>query len=548
MNDVTRRSWLSRTTLTAAAVGLPAGSVVAQTQPPATADMRDRFDVRRFGATGDGKTVSTAAIQRAIDACSASGGGKVMFDGGDYVTGTIYLKSNVALHVEAGSRLLGSPSIADYTTDTHRNMYAGEPHMDRCLIFAREVHNIGLEGRGVIDGQGKSFPNAGDAAKNRPMMLRFINCSDIRLRDIALRAPAAWTSAFLYCSDIYVDGISIVSRANINGDGLDFDGCNKVRVSNCTFDNSDDSICLQASLPEHPCYNVVVTNCVMTSRWAAIRIGLLSHGDLRDVTISNCVFHDMAGEALKIQMTEGGRMENLMFSNIVMRNVARPIFVTLNSFPMRVGSPSPMPPIQTLRNLTFSNLRVEAGVSVQGPQHSFISISGVPGRNVENVLIDNVHFIAPGTGVREHAERRVVPEFTDQRPESRVLAPALPSFGLYARHVRGLSVCNLILETATPDARPGVVCDDVSELRLSGVTVRGARGAAHLVRLQNVKDAFVTGCAPLSDCAAFVAVEGAASAGIGLLGNDLRKAGKAVATGAGAAKDAVSATRNLGVN
>jgi len=535
MVDLTRRRWLSAAAITTAATGVPLAAASAAPAAPEPGSLQ-RFDVRNYHAVGDGQTVNTIAIQKAIDACSAAGGGRVVLDGGAYITGTIYLKSNVILYIEAGSSLMGSPAIADYATDTHHNMYAGEPHMDRCLIFARDAENIGLEGRGAIDGQGKRFPNAGDAAKNRPMLIRFMNCRNIGVRDIVLRAPAAWTSAWLYCSDIHVDGISIVSRANINGDGLDFDGCENVRVSNCTFDNSDDSICLQASLPEHPCRNVVITNCVMTSRWAAIRIGLLSRGDLRDIAVSNCVFHDM---------TEGGRMENLVFSNIVMRNVARPVFVTLNSFPMRVDSPGGPPPIQTLRNLSFSNIQIEAATTVQGPQHSFISISGVPGHPVENVAIDNVRFTAPGGGSTEHAARRVVPEFTGQRPESRVLAPALPSYGLYARHVRGLAVSNLSLDTATPDARPGIVCDDVADLRLSGVTISGVAGAEHLVRLQNVTTAFITGCAPRTDCAAFVAVEGAGSANIALAGNDLRRAGKAAAQASDVPKGSVVVSGNI---
>lgn len=184
------------------------------------------FDIRDYGASGDAKTVNTAAIQASIDACTASGGGQVIVAGGRFVTGTLYLKDNVTLHIGSDAVLLGSTNIADYTTDTHKNIYAGEPHLDRCLIFARKAVNISLTGSGTIDGQGDrtAFPNPGDPGKNRPMLIRFLECARIRMRDLALCNPASWTSAWLYCDDIVVDGLTIRSRANGNGDGLDFDG------------------------------------------------------------------------------------------------------------------------------------------------------------------------------------------------------------------------------------------------------------------------------------------------------------------------------------
>lgn len=227
------------------------------------------FDVREFGAVGDGERVNTASIQKAIDACSASGGESVWIAQGRYVTGTLFLKSNVMLTIEPGGVLLGSTKIEDYAQGTGRNMYAHETQLDRCLIFAQDAVNVGIHGMGTINGQGKSFPNSADATKSRPMLLRLINCRNVSLRDVTLENPAAWTSAFLYCTNVRVDGINISSRANGNGDGLDFDGCQDVRISNCRLDNSDDSICLQSSDPTKPVRNVVITNCMMTSQWAA---------------------------------------------------------------------------------------------------------------------------------------------------------------------------------------------------------------------------------------------------------------------------------------
>ena len=141
------------------------------------------------------------------------------------------------------------------------------------------------------------------------MLMRFIDCKRIAMRDVSLINPAGWTTAWLYCDEIVIEGIRIHSRVNSNGDGLDFDGCTNVRVSDCSFDNSDDSICLQASRTDRPCKDILVTNCIFSTRWAGMRIGVLSLGDIERVAVSNCVFRNISDSGLKIQMCEGGIMQ-----------------------------------------------------------------------------------------------------------------------------------------------------------------------------------------------------------------------------------------------
>jgi len=259
------------------------------------------YNVLDFGAKADETTVDTKSVQSAIDACTKNGGGRVIIPSGKTVMiGTIYLKDFVTLHIENGATLLGSPNIKDYASDTHKNQYKNEPYMDKCLIFARNAKSFAITGLGIIDGNGftENFTNK----TGRPMMMRFYECKDIHMRDITLINPAAWTSAWLYCDNIVVDGIKIHSRVNGNGDGLDFDSCTNVRVSNSTFDTSDDSICLQTSKIDKPTKYVTVTNCTFTSKWAGMRIGLLSRGDFESVTVSNCTFHNIQDAGLKIQM------------------------------------------------------------------------------------------------------------------------------------------------------------------------------------------------------------------------------------------------------
>jgi hypothetical protein len=439
------------------------------------------LDIRDYGAVGDGTTVNTVAIQKAIDECSAGKSDGVMVLDGQYVTGTIRLKSNVTLRVSAGAELLGSIDIADYGTDTHKNMYRGEPQMDRCLIYAEDARSVAIEGNGVIDGRGHrhNFPNKGDAGGNRPMLIRFLNCTQIRVRDIKLQNPAAWTSAWLYCSDIVVDGITIHSRANGNGDGLDFDGCSAVRVCNCSFDNSDDSICLQTSRVDMPCRDVTITNCIFSTKWAGLRIGLLSRGDFENVIVSNCVFKDIEDSGLKIQLCEGGEMRNMLFTGLLMKNVPRPVFMTFCQQRACVDAPVALAPMKSMRNMVFSNITIDdSDLDAQ----SAIIVVGMPGEPVKDVVFRDIRFLTPGGGVFSNGTRdesdSLLPDLTPELlgtgwPEFYSFGRRVPSFGFYANHVDGLVLDGCGFDSATEDTRPAVICHDIGRHEFRNLTTSG---------------------------------------------------------------------------
>ena len=513
-------------TLTALLLTPLAALQAANTSGESNSIRKAIFDIRDFGASGDASTMNTVPIQKAIDACTANGGGQVLVAGGRFVTGTLYLKDHVTLHIASGAALLGSTNIADYATDTHKNIYAGEPHMDRCLIFARGAVNIGLTGSGMIDGQGdrNNFPNLGDPGKNRPMLIRFLECTRIQLRDLTLCNPASWTSAWLYCGDIVVDGITIKSRANANGDGLDFDGCENVRVSNCLFDTSDDSICLQASRADRPCRNVVINNCVMKSQWAAIRIGLSSLGDLQDVTVSNCIFHDIRDAGLKIQMCEGGAMKNMQFSNIVMRNVPRAVFMTFNQWRMGVDSPKELPPMKAMSDFQFSHFRVDNSDLTNTP--TGIVLSGVPGHSIENISFDDISLASFGGGTAEQAAIRNLPEFVDRRPEFGVFGKAIPFVGFYARHVRGLTLSNMRFDAIKPEVRAAIVCENVENVEIAGAKMGATFSGESVIRLQRVKDVAVRDSVSLGSAGAFVRIEGSQARDVTVAPNNRHHASK----------------------
>ncbi|WP_298537536.1 glycosyl hydrolase family 28 protein [uncultured Algibacter sp.] len=428
------------------------------------------YNILNYGAKVDGTSLDTNAVQAAIDNCFENGGGRVIIPSGKTVLiGTIYLKDYVNLHIENGAILLGSPDYKNYTTDTHKNMYKLEPHMDRCLIFAKNAKYFAITGLGTIDGNGY-FKNFTKEKGGRPMLIRFINCTDILLKNVTLKNPAAWTSAWLYCSEIVVEGIKIISRVNNNGDGLDFDGCTNVRVSNSSFDTSDDSICVQASLPDKPSKNIVISNCVFTSKWAGMRIGLLSRGDIESITVSNCTFNDIQDSGLKIQLNEGGEMKNMTFSNLIMKNVPRPIFMTFAQQKACVDAPNSMYPMKAMHSFIFSNIIADnRGID----KNSAIFITGMPNFYITDIQLNNILMTVSGKGTKIDADNTNIKEYTldvldGWWPEFHLVG-TLPAYGIYARHVNNLSLSNIQIKTIHEDHRPPIVFDDVPESNLNSV-------------------------------------------------------------------------------
>ncbi|MCU1528085.1 MAG: polygalacturonase [Frondihabitans sp.] len=439
-------------------------------------------DVADFGAVGDGVTKDTGSIQAAIDACHDAHGGTVVVRDGVFVVGTLRLRSNVTIRVDAPARILGSPDIADYATDTHHQRYRNESALDRCLIYAEDADSIGLTGTGVIDGNAVAFPNDGDPY--RPMMIRTLRCANIRLSGLRLLEAAAWTTAFLDSEYIWVDGVHIHNETRYNGDGLDFDGSRHIWVSNCRISGTDDNLCLQSSSRERPVENVHITNCEFRSLCAGIRIGLKSIGNIRDVVISNCTMRDVWREGIKIESTEGGTIENVSVTNVVMRNVRRPIFLILNNRfePDDLGSSLELtetPAIGRLRHVVFSSVtaiddaimrepQIRLGNDVMGsPRFNGIRIDAEADHPIEGVTLRDVSYTSVG-GVRLADIPQEYPVVVDrlvdrEGPTSSNYYPdwSRAAF-LDARNVRGLVLDNLVFDSIEPDERPARLIDGIS--------------------------------------------------------------------------------------
>ena len=434
------------------------------------------YNISDYGALGDGATVNTVAIQKAIDECTKTGG-TVVISNGVFITGTIYLKDNVHLKIEAGATLKGSGNNADYTTDTYKHMYKKEFDLNRCLIFAKDAQNITISGGGTVDGNAKMFPVKGDPQENRPMVFRFVECNRLKMADIFITNTPSWATAWLYCSDIVVDRVTINSSQLYTNDCLDFDGCVGVRVSNCDLKASDDCLCLQSSRKDKPCRDVTITNCMFTSKWDAIRLGLLSRGNIENVTVSNCVFKEIGHVGIQFELCEGGEMGNMVFNGLSMQNVRVPIYMALYQQRAAVDAPMEMAPIGKMKGFVFSNIvckfeklisdcpAFKEGVT---PKNSLIFISGLPGHKIEDVQINNMILETNGGTTKKDFGKVKVPELTlkylngwwaGMYPFDRD-SIIVPANGVYARHVKGLKLNNVVVSTRNPDERPHIVIVD----------------------------------------------------------------------------------------
>ncbi|MHB1033606.1 MAG: glycoside hydrolase family 28 protein [Pirellulales bacterium] len=503
------------------AIVLCCGAAAAQTLPAAGV-----WSVRDSGAVGNGTQLDTQAIQKAIDACARAGGGTVHFPAGRYLSGTLFLKSLVTLHLDAGATLLGSPKLSDYPVTVPAVRSYTDHYTVRSLIYGANLERIAIEGRGVIDGQGAAFHGE---YKVRPYLIRLIGCRDVAVRDITLVDSPMWVQHYLACDGILIDGIRVASTCNGNNDGIDIDGCQRVRIAKCDIRSGDDAIVLKSTL-DRPCRDVAVTNCVLSSLCNAFKLGTESNGGFQDITLSNCTIYDTHLAGIALELVDGGTLERVNVSNVTMRNARGVIFVRLGNR-ARPFKPGMAPPgVGRLRQVRISNVQADGADGVG------CSITGLADHPVEDVALENISITFRGGGDPERVSREV-PELADAYPEYSMFG-TLPAYGFYCRHVRGLELSRVRVSVAQPDARPSLVCHDVSALEIFAWRSAATAKADPVVLFRDVQDALVHGCRAPRGTGTFLAVEGPQSGKIKLVANDLTEASRPVATGAGAPPDA----------
>ncbi len=489
------------------------------------------FNVRDYGATGRKDDLATKALQQAINACAHSGGGEVYFPAGDYTSGTLHLRSHVRLYLDAGATLFGSKAESDFTTDA--------------LLLGEDLENIGIEGRGVINGQSeydwrmnviddgyirdnqkaaeaagvplmRSFPKEMDHRKIYPHMIKLIRCKDIRVTGISIINSPSWTFYPYDCDRLRIDGIYIHTdqKLGVWADGIDPNSCRDVIIANSTIETGDDAIVFystpEAGGPARACENITITNCRLSSSSAAIKFCDGNQVAVRNVTINNCVItHSNRGVAFMVY--DGGVVENVIISNLVI-NTNRfdwfwwgngdPIYFTVQRRSESLGLPlkPDEPPAGAIRHVIVRNI-------IAHGQGSCL-ILGHPNSWLDDVSLENIKLFL-NTDPQAAYDRSV--------------------HAIYFRYAKNLKVKDVQVHWEQPESskwQSAMYFQDVTGLKLEGFSGAPAKPASDnaAVVLDQVEDAAIVNSTTLPGTKVFLQVKGAKSRDIFLHSNELHMA------------------------
>lgn len=481
------------------------------------------YNILDFGALSDTSKLSTFAIQKAIDACAINGGGQVTIPAGSFKTSSIFFKSNVSLYLEAGAFLYGSKKIQDYKRVKSSFISLRTQDSIVQLILGENLTNVSICGYGEINGQGKDFPyQPDDEGITRPHLIRFINCTDVRIENVSLKNSGCWMQHYLACERVTIHGLHIFNRIKENNDMLDIDGCRDVTVSDCISDTEDDGITLK-STSDRICENVSISNCVVKSRWQAIKLGTESSGGFKNISITNCVvvctsvypWNDGTISdplaAICLIITDGGAMQNIVISNISIDNSKAPIYIRLANRARSYERRIPVTNIGTVRDITIDNIRVTNGGRIG------CSITGQPGYPVENIRLSNIVIESKGEGTKEDF-LRPVPEDPKAYP-----APGswgnLPSYGFFIRHANNIIFDGIELRTQKEDCRPAFYFEDVKGASLMNMQIQGAENNIASIYLKQSKNIIIQGNTIMGSSNCLVRAEGDQTSGIRIINN-----------------------------
>jgi hypothetical protein len=472
------------------------------------------FDVRDYGAAGDGMKKDTAALQKAIDA-AAEHGGIVLVPAGRYLSGTIHLRSDVTLSLSPGSVILASPDEADF--DAYEKLPFQSvsdketTYFHYGLVTAENVHDIAIIGEGVIDGN--------RTKRGGPKTVAIKLCQRVTIRGVTVRNSPNYSISFWGCDYVNVDGVNVL---NGYADGIDPDSSRFVRISNSYIDAWDDAICPKASPSmgmdqKRAVENLTVTNCVLRTNCSNFKFGTESSGDFRNIAVSNLVMlpRDTGRppiSGISLEAVDGAHILGVVISNISMQGVRVPIFLRLANRgrgldPKVAGG---------LEDVSISNVMVRDATTPS-------SITGIPGSRVRHVSLDGIHTSFTG-GVKEPGGLGV-DEFVEKYPEGTMWG-VLPAWALYVRHADGISIRNFDGRWSQEDARPAAIFDDVTDLTLDAFRPSSAAGSSPVLWLNDVAGALIESARPAAS-QVFLRASGAKSKGIAMSGNDLSRSQRA---------------------
>ena len=454
--------------------------------PLAVAAMAKDYNIVDFGAKNDTTVLSTKAIQRAVDACSAAGGGRVVVPAGSYKIGTLVLRSYVNLYLETGATLYGSTRLEDYRpmkTD-YVSLRTQTPTIQ--LIYGDKVQDVCISGNGTIDGRGRAFKKLtwNDEGITRPHLLRIIRGEDITVKDVTLRNSGCWMQHYLACDRLRIDGIKVFNRNNYNNDALDLDGCHEVIVTNMMADSDDDAITLKSTSPRL-CENIRISDCVVSSHCNGVKLGTETNGGFRNINISGIVVKPSSNQssqffgapskigtsAISLEIVDGGVMENVSVSNVSVEGTESPIFIRLGNrgrgYQLKKAAKGlsgkgnddtiagliPIDHVGRINGVRLDNIQIRNAGSMG------CSITGLPGHPVENVSFSNILIHHKG-GVTADELQLINDTIKDEKakeyPEATMWGN-LPAKGFFVRHARNVEFQNIQIQTEQPDVRPDFV-------------------------------------------------------------------------------------------
>ncbi len=476
------------------------------------------FDVKEYGAVGDGTTIDSPAVNKAIEAAAAVGGGTVHFPAGTYACYSIRLKSNIVLYLDHGATILAAvhtaedgydPAEPNPWGDEHKYQDFGHSHWHNSLIWGENLVNISILGPGLIYGKGLGkWDKPGDkGAGNKAIALKL--CRNVVIRDVTFLMGGHFCILPTGVDNFTIDNVKI----DTNRDGINVDSCRNVRISNCSINSpNDDAICLKSSYAlgyAQATENVTITNCQVsgydegtfldgtfkrTQQQAPdragvtgrIKFGTESNGGFKNITISNCVFDRCRGFTL--DTADGGLLEDVTINNITMRDITgAPFHLRLCR---RMRGPEGVP-VGKLRRVNISNVVIYNA----DPRYASM-IMGIPGHDIEDVKLSNIRILVTGGAPKEQATVEV-PELEDEYPDPRMFGE-IPAYGFFIRHVKGIELNNVDVSFENEDFRPPFILDDVKGAEFHNVGAQTAEGVPTFI-LKNVRDFSSFQCKPVPD-------------------------------------------------
>jgi polygalacturonase len=493
------------------------------------------FDVRTYGAKGDGAAIDTLAINRAIEAAHASGGGTVRFSAGTYASYSIHLKSYVSLYLEAGAVILAAPSggtastqydAAESNEPWEKYQDYGHNHWHNSLIWGEDIHDFAILGTGLIWGKGLSrgaseVPLAETSGVgNKAIGLK--NCHNVLLRDFSILEGGHFGILATGMDNLTIDNVMI----DTNRDGIDIDCCRNVRVSNCSVNSPwDDAICPKSSFAlgyARATENVTISGCYVTGayqmgtmldgtwkRWpsdkpnqlrvkpyfpqefnGSIKLGTESNGGFKNISISNCIFDGSKGFA--IESSDGALVEGITFSGITMHDCTNtPLFLRLGA---RMRGPAGVP-VGRLRGVTISDVVSYNSASRLGGGGIF---SGIPGHPIEDIKIHDVYLEHVGGGSRQMAALAPPESVADNPWPDPDMFGDIPASGFLLRHIHNIEFTNVEIASAQQDARPVFCMDSVDDAEFFHVKTP-RHNSSPVFSLRNVRNFRTLACRNVED-------------------------------------------------